>query len=78
MQSHEISKSNLSHKILKYPFHGKEKRLIDNILILGYDYSTIKRKILTKEMKTDFNQISYNEIEQLFSEDKKKNKTPKL
>ena len=72
MQSNEKLKNNIINESLKYPFHGKEKRLIDNILILGYDYSTIKRKILTKEMKTDFNQISYNEIEQLFSEDKKK------
>jgi hypothetical protein len=45
MQSYEISKSNLSHKILKYPFHGKEKRLIDKFLIIGFDFPRIQKEV---------------------------------
>ena len=75
MQSHEISKSNLSHKILKYPFHGKEKRLIDKFLIIGFDFPRIQKEVelIAKKLINNLNKenINYGRIGKLhFDSDK--------
>ena len=56
MQNNEIQKCNFLNKIIKYPYCGKNKLLFDKVLIIGYDYPTLKREMSSKIIKTELDQ----------------------
>jgi hypothetical protein len=69
MYTNETTTSNLNKKLLKYPFHGGEKRLIDKFLIIGYDFPTFRKELIAQTLKTENNQNNIsNSI--LFQQDK--------
>ena len=69
MYTNKTSSTNSNDKELKYPFHGGEKRLIDKFLIIGYDFPTLRKEMITQALKTDFNQNTINNI-MLYQQDK--------
>ena len=62
MNTNKTSTTNSNDKELKYPFHGEEKRLIDKFLIIGYDFPTLRKEIITHTLKCDFNQNTITNI----------------
>ncbi len=63
-------KSNLQEISIKFPFHGKDKNLIDKFLIIGYDIPTMKSISNLNETKFSSNNLNLNQL--LFYVDKEK------
>ena len=63
-------KSNLQEISIKFPFHGKDKNLIDKFLIIGYDIPTMKSISNLNETKFSSNNLNLNQL--LFYLDKEK------
>ena len=41
---------DVAEKMPCYPFHGRSKYLIDKFYIIGYDYSTLKKLLIDKNL----------------------------
>ena len=57
----QIDSSNINeNKILRYPFYGKSKYLIDKLYIIGYDNATINKYLNENKKKIRKNEMNDN------------------
>ena len=52
---------DVSEKMPCYPFHGRSKYLIDKFYVIGYDYPTLKKLLIDKNLDIINNKVNYSE-----------------
>ena len=57
-KNENISNSYLDEKILRYPFNGRSKYLIDKFYIIGYDSKTLYQNLIEDNNFIDDNNIN--------------------
>ena len=67
----ESSALNFLGTMKRYPFNGRSKYLMDKFYIIGYDYSTLKKVLIKKDLDFIVNSSKNSEDEQ---SDRNKNK----
>ena len=55
-------KSNLQEISIKFPFHGKDKNLIDKFLIIGYEIPTMKSISNLNGTNFSSNNLNFNQL----------------
>ena len=80
MENNENINKNLSQTILRYPFNGRSKYLIDKFYIMGFDSKTLYRNLIENNFDESINKSNSSmnlSIEDLFSKSEPK-KTPQI
>ena len=80
MDNIENINKNLSQTILRYPFNGRSKYLIDKFYIMGFDSKTLYRNLIENNMDDSINKSNSSlniSIEDLFSKSEIK-KSPQI
>ena len=80
MENIENTSKNLNETILRYPFNGRSKYLIDKFFIMGFDSKTLYRNLIENNTDEAINKSNSSlniSLEELFSKSEVK-KIPQI